>query len=291
MLNLIVNPQAGNGLALKNMKIVVKHLKSEKVAYMVYFCEKIEAIKATTQNLIDTQEKDIVIIGGDGTIHNVINSVTDLKKINIGIIPSGKNNNFAKTLFLPKNPLEAINNILENNVIQVDYFIINSKIKCCNATSFGATQSIKHKLITENKKTSIFNIFSYIKAIKNPEPLELNFFGEELNNKKVFIQDCYICNGQYVGKNHISPLSNIQDGLLNIICIQNKNKIRLLDFWDIYKGKHIKKESCSNYWADDFKITCSKLPIKTLIDGEPYELEELNIQTIENGLNIFNCKK
>lgn len=72
-------------------------------------------------------EKDfdlLVISGGDGTLHEVINGL-QLKKIpRIGYIPSGTTCDFAKTLNIPRNVEKAIDLILEGVPAKMD--IVNS---------------------------------------------------------------------------------------------------------------------------------------------------------------------
>ena len=41
---------------------------------------------------LDEEEIKLVIVGGDGTINEVINGITDFDKIHLGIIPTGSGN-------------------------------------------------------------------------------------------------------------------------------------------------------------------------------------------------------
>ena len=286
MLNVIVNPNAGGNLARTNIKKISKYLKKEKIPYLVYFSEKEADIEEYAINLFKNGEKDFVLVGGDGTIHKFINSIPDLSKVNIGIIPSGYNNNFAHALGLDLNPVKNIQNILNGKTEKFDYLTCG-KILICNTMSFGFVENVKHMFLRDGKKRKP-NLFDYIKNIKKYEPIQLNFFGEDVKEKNINILQGYICNGSKQGIATVSPLSNTQDGLANIICLTRKgDKNSLSEYFKLRKGKHIYDEANKTFWASEFTFTSSEMPIRATIDGEIYELDNLSVKTIQGGLNIY----
>lgn len=286
MLNVIVNPYAGKGLACINIKKISKYLKKEKIPYLVYFSEKEGDIEEYAITLFKNGEKEFILVGGDGTIHKFINAIPDLSKINIGIIPSGNNNNFAKALNLDFNPIKNVQNILNANIEKFDYFTCG-KILICNNLSFGYVENVKHMQVRNNKNKKP-NFFDYIKNIKRYEPIQLNFSGSEIKEKNISVQECYICNGTHQDNLNVSPLSNAQDGLVNIICVTKKSdKNSLSEYLKIRKGKHIYNETNKTFWAGEFNFTSSQMPVHAVIDGEIYELDNLSIKTIDGGLNIY----
>ena len=50
----------------------------------------------------EKQDADIIIIGGDGTINEVINGLRDFSKVRLGVIPAGSGNDFARELKIKK---------------------------------------------------------------------------------------------------------------------------------------------------------------------------------------------
>lgn len=289
MLNLIVNPIAGNGLAERNIKKVSKYLKKEKVAYLVYFTEKDGDIEEFAQNLTSSGETDFIIVGGDGTIHKFINAVDNLSKIHFGIIPSGKNNNFARSLNIEFNPIKAIQNILENKIEKIDYLKLN-EIKACNHVAFGVIENTKHNIKRIGKKDKP-NLLDYVSAIKKSDAIEIGINGEDIKEKKLLLCECYLANGAYIGsKMYASPLSNMQDGLCNIVCISDKNKA-LLKYPHIKKGSHIYNEDNKTFWSPSFAVSTNPMPIFADVDGELYELKQLSILVVTGGLNIVGLTK
>jgi len=178
MYNVIVNPIAGKGLASKNIKKVAKCLKKLKLPYLVYFSEKEKDIDEFATSLVKNGEQDFIIVGGDGTINRFINAIPEINKINIGIIPSGRNNNFAKSANIPLNPIDALQLVITNKTQTFDILKVND-IMACNALSFGFIEKTKHDVLRIGKRTRP-NFLDYLKRLKNTNLLSLNI------NQKIF---------------------------------------------------------------------------------------------------------
>lgn len=53
----------------------------------------------------------LLVVGGDGTINEVLNGITDFDKVRLGVIPTGSGNDFGRNLKLPKKPKESLREI------------------------------------------------------------------------------------------------------------------------------------------------------------------------------------
>ncbi|SEF93804.1 Diacylglycerol kinase family enzyme [Eubacterium ruminantium] len=110
----IVNINGGGGRAKKTwMKvreildikgISAKMFKSRYPGDSKKFVEK---LTEKTKGIIN-----IIIIGGDGTVNEVINGITDFSRTRIGIIPTGSGNDFARGLGIPKRTGKALAKVL-----------------------------------------------------------------------------------------------------------------------------------------------------------------------------------
>lgn len=77
-----------------------------------------------TKEICEKEFDLLVISGGDGTLHEVINGLRLKKVPRIGYIPSGTTCDFAKTLNIPRNVDKAIDLILNGEPAKMD--IVNS---------------------------------------------------------------------------------------------------------------------------------------------------------------------
>ena len=287
MYNMIVNPTANKNKAEKVIKKVSKYLKSQAVEFLVYFSESSEDITNITKKLCKDGERQFIVVGGDGTLNHFVNGLTDPSKTQFGIIPAGKHNHFARYLNLPKKPLDAIKNILENPAIKVDYLKCN-QYRALNLVSCGAIEMAENKFLTQSKDSKVSRRKILNNTLKTFDGLSLSIEADNLKQKDKLYTACAVCNGGFYGDNiYVSPLSNMHDGLANVVTIDyNETKQVKNDYKITKSGKHIYKNPTSNSWSTQVKVT-AKEPFDTMIDGEIYQFGNLEINVIAKGLNIY----
>ena len=113
MYEIIVNQTARTGRGKKLWQEVEAILQKENVPYHVYMTEY-EGHAAVLAKEISEREGEVflIVMGGDGTMNEVINGITDFSKIHLGIIPIGSGNDLARGLGISRNPEEALYAIL-----------------------------------------------------------------------------------------------------------------------------------------------------------------------------------
>ena len=63
----------------------------------------------------------VVCSGGDGTLDEVVNAIMNVRPhLPVGYIPSGSTNDFATSLSLSKNPVEAARDIMVGDIYRCD---------------------------------------------------------------------------------------------------------------------------------------------------------------------------
>lgn len=287
MYNVIVNTTANNGRVSKVVKKVSKYLKGQNVEFLVFFSQDNENVYEITKKLSRDGEREFIIIGGDGTLNNFVNALTDPSKTNFGIIPAGKHNNFARYLELPKKPVEAIKNILEHPTIKVDYLKCN-EYRALNLISCGAIEIAESKYLNQDPNDKLSRRKILKQTLEAFDGMALNIDADNLNQKHKLYTSCAVCNGGFYGNNmYVSPLSNMHDGLANVVTIAYEDNKKIKgDYAVVKQGKHIYKNPNSNSWSTYVNIK-SKQPFSAMLDGEIHEFEELQINVIPKGLNIY----
>ena len=287
MYNVIVNPVAGKNRASRVIKKVSKYLKGQNVEFLVFFSETAEDITNTTKKLCKEGERDFIVVGGDGTLNHFVNGLTDPSKVNIGIIPAGKHNHFARYLNLPKKPVDSIRNVLEHTTIKIDYLKCN-QYRALNLVSCGAIEMAENKFLTQDKDSKISRRKILNSVLKTFEGIPLAIETDNSKQKEKLYTSCAVCNGGSYGDNiYVSPLSNMHDGLANVVTVDFDESAQVKkDYTVVKKGKHIYKNPTSNSWSTRVSIT-GKQPFDTMIDGEIYKFDSLEINVIAKGLNIY----
>ncbi|MCR5294216.1 MAG: diacylglycerol kinase family lipid kinase [Lachnospiraceae bacterium] len=116
----IVNASGGSGRAARRWKKIKHILDSKKVDYEVLKTEKAGDARRCADALtaVRSDELNLVIVGGDGTINEVLNGIRNFSLVRLAVIPSGSGNDFARSLHLCTKPEAALERILKSDTIR-----------------------------------------------------------------------------------------------------------------------------------------------------------------------------
>ena len=134
---LFVNPRAGSFSAAEESEL--RALAEEtglRVVDVVPGVDVREVVKAT----LDSGLRDIVVAGGDGSIHHVLQALVGTEGI-LGIIPVGTVNHLARDLGIPLDWREAMRVVSEGTVRQIDTGRVNG-IHFLNGVMLGLYPTI-----------------------------------------------------------------------------------------------------------------------------------------------------
>ena len=113
-IQIIVNNGAGTGSAVPVWKETKEYLQEKEIPYNAYLTryEK-HAMKLAGQICEKFPEGPIylLVVGGDGTINEVLNGITDFDRVRLGVIPTGSGNDFARNLGILRNTKEDLEEI------------------------------------------------------------------------------------------------------------------------------------------------------------------------------------
>ncbi len=118
MFDIIINPAGASGKTKKKWRKEIEPLfKEANVKYQVYYSSLEYDISNIIYDLTSTnEERNIVIIGGDGSLNLAVNGIQNFKQTRIGLIPCGSGNDFALGLGISKNIQQSIKQILKCEV-------------------------------------------------------------------------------------------------------------------------------------------------------------------------------
>tara|TARA_B100001750_G_scaffold241984_1_gene254585 strand:- start:155 stop:1051 length:897 start_codon:yes stop_codon:yes gene_type:complete len=281
---IIVNPVSGNRDGEKKA-FYIASLITDHHDVQIIVTKKPGDTEHITYSAIKSGVTEIIICGGDGTIHEVINTVMQESNARyytkIGIIPAGTCNNFAHDLGLPYNLQNITDVILKNNIRKVDLANIGYKYYATIATlgfDSEVAQYVKNQSYPsylQGTTAYLWGLFATLKRYQNHNVTLLGDFGEI--EEKIFL--VATANTQsYGGKIRIAPSAKPTDGMLTICIVQalpKKEIIRMVP--TIFRGTHIKHPKVNLYktreltiksedslwiWADGEQITKTPATIK-----------------------------
>ncbi|GAA0459455.1 diacylglycerol kinase family protein [Alkalibacillus silvisoli] len=294
MYHFIVNQKSGSGRALKVWYHVESILWEREVDYEVSFTQSPNHATQLVQQIINSKVKAIIIVGGDGTVHEVINGLQG-SKTPLGIIPAGSGNDFCRGMGIPSHYKEALERILKNDKKLIDVGRINDKIfatiagigfdgKIAQVTS---TSKFK-RLFSVIKIGSIPYILNMFKVLLYYKPINvnLNIDTNHVKHEKVWL--IAIANTPfYAGGMKICPEAKNNDDLFDICIVKGVSKWGLLRiFPSVFKGKHIDHPAVVTYKGKSLKIVSSN-PMVAHGDGEVIGQTPFNIKVLPSLIYIL----
>ena len=288
-LNLIINPTSKDGLA--SVSRIESILDSKGIEHKTFVCkEKEDAQEALIKICTNSPISNVIAVGGDGTFNNVINSIPDFDKVNVGFIPAGTGNDFAQALGISHDPITAIEDILANNIRQVDLIDVAGKI-CLNVTATGLDIEV---LRTYNKMKHFKGKVKYNLALFktllcfSSYNANIKIDGKELKRDALLIA---AANAKYFGGGMmVAPHAEVDDGKMSVTIVKKLSKFIipfvLLKFM---KGKHDKiRKYCESYLCEKFEVVLPEEEVPAVnIDGEIYENHPYVCKVLPKKLRMF----
>lgn len=124
MLYFIVNKTSRTGKSAQIWESVRKILDARDIEYMYHITMYEGHATELAREISAKNEEDItiVVLGGDGTMNEVLNGIVDFEKVRFGIIPTGSGNDFGGGLNFPSDPVQNLNTILHNYQLGKEHF-------------------------------------------------------------------------------------------------------------------------------------------------------------------------
>ena len=165
----------------------------------------------------------IVCCGGDGTLNETIAGLLDAGlNVPIGYIPSGTTNDFASSLKLSHNPVQAAKDILEGQPVAYDigkfgdrYFCYVASFGAFTKSSYAVPQTLKNAL---GHTAYVLGGISELSQIRN-EHVRMEIDGEVVEDDFLFGA---ICNATSVGGILTLPMDRVDmgDGIFEVMLIR-----------------------------------------------------------------------
>ena len=117
MYHVLINPTSKSGRGIKLWKILEPIFTERDIKYKMMYSEYPGHIVKIVAKLTDPLEGygriNLIVVGGDGTMNEVLQGIIDFDNIRIGYIPTGSSNDFARALKYPKDPVRQLESIFD----------------------------------------------------------------------------------------------------------------------------------------------------------------------------------
>ncbi|MCU6765302.1 diacylglycerol/lipid kinase family protein [Blautia ammoniilytica] len=233
----------------------------------------------------------VVCSGGDGTLDEVVAGLVETgSKVPVGYIPAGSTNDFAGSLFIPKNMVAAAEMIMEENVYRCDIGKFNKQTFTYIA-AFGLFTDVAYE--TDQDLKNILGHLAYLlEGVKRLFDIQ-SYHMKVTTEDEIFEDDFMygmITNSRSVGgfKNLTGKNVDMNDGLFEVTLITTpKNP---MDMQEIIAGLMSGKDNSDLIYT--FKTSRIRIQsdeaVAWTLDGEyGGDHKEVEIRNLHRALNLY----
>jgi len=288
-----VNPHGGKKLGPRLLNRVKPLFEAKGIELFVVETTFAGHAKELANQLNITEYDGFIGIGGDGTLHEIINGMLsrhDGRKIPIGIIPGGSGNSYMHDLNLT-DPLKAARAIINGKTRALDTakVEVNHIIKYSNnMIGWGLVTDVGNQ--AEHFRwlgTNRYTILSVVEVLRHKSrPATLIMDDKKIEDEFIFI---IACNSIHVGKGmKMAPKARLDDGLIDLIVIRSGvSRTRLLQVLPkLFDGSHINEPELEYYQTSQFSLIPETDEILN-IDGEIMGSTPIQVNVIPKAFEMF----
>ena len=298
----IVNPNAGRKKGFRDWEEISSLLSKYRFRYHVVFTERPEHAIQLSRSHIEDGFRYILVVGGDGTMNEVVNGMFQQKAckttdITLGMITVGTGNDWGRMFGIPSDYREAVRALLRNNTFiqdagTVEYLkesnIQNRYFVNIAGLGFDAEVARRSNRLKERGKggpllylitifTSLMN-FKHLNALISVDGLAIE--------SQIFSMNVGIC--RYSGGGMLQvPNAIPDDGLFDLTVINRMRKMKIIrSLKRLYDGTITEHPKVDSYTGKSIRVESSdKIHLET--DGETLGHTPIEFTIIPKSIKII----
>ena len=296
----IINPTSGNGSSRQKWPQIKTLLESYNFDFDFAFTEHENHSQELIQQAIENGFYNIICVGGDGTLHNIVNGIMNQTNVSsnqvpIGMVPIGTGNDWIKTHNIPNDFEKAIQLIKTGNKKIQDLGKIEFLDEDRNPVFFNNLAGVGFDgfVVSKVHKYKHFGALAYLTGAALGLFTFKNFKSKvvvdnkEINSKTLMVL-VGLCNYSGGGM-QLTKNANPFDGLFDISIAKDIGKLDVIkNLTKLFNGKivnHKKVETLKNE-AVSIIIDEEDLPF-IQADGELIGQGNINLSVVPKAFSFY----
>jgi YegS/Rv2252/BmrU family lipid kinase len=292
---LFLNPVAGRGRAGRSIRQVASKLDSLGVSHVLVESESVGNLETKVFDAVSAGAARILVAGGDGSIHEVVNGILRTgNSVELGVIPIGTGNDFAKACSIPVQWEDAVQELagrLRTNTParQIDAGRMNDRY-FANGAGIGFDAKVNQ--IARDIRWHIGDLVYLVAILKGmvdgviTPQVTMKYSGQTIEGP---ITLANVSNGAWVGGMfHIAPMARNDDGELDLIFVGPVSRLRILALLPkLIQGSHIEQPEITHARLTRCQITAAAA-VPSHLDGEVQPLQtHFDFEIMKGALRLM----
>jgi len=245
-----VNPAAAGGTTGKRWPEIAHHAAQRGLDGDSLISERPGQLTALAADAVANGATMLVVVGGDGSVNEVVNGIADAEGVELAVIPRGTGWDFVRTFDIPRDLDAAVDVALNGVVREIDLGVVtyrtwggeDARSVFANVASAGISGAIAQRA-NESSKALGGKVSYYWATLSvffgwQTGEMRVSVDGESRSGKMI---DAVVCNGRYLGGGMMMcPEAEPDDGVFDVLLIGDVTKRDLLLVLPkTYKGNHL----------------------------------------------------
>jgi diacylglycerol kinase (ATP) len=290
----ILNPAAGRGRALRAWPALERALAEASVPVELATTASAGDATRLARDAVAAGRRRILAVGGDGTLHEVLNGLLGgAARVTLAVAPGGTGNDWARGLHIPHEPRAVAAMLARGRVLAHDVGEIESAVDggresrfFLNLAGVGYDAWVLEHLPRRGPKALAY-LAAVVSGLWRYRPPKTRWqAGTERREGSFFA--VFAANGRYAGGGmQFAPRARIDDGLLDLVAIDHLGiTATLRRLPKIYSGHLLEDAAVAWRQAPSLEIATDP-PVRVQADGQLLGLTPASIRLHRAALDVI----
>jgi diacylglycerol kinase (ATP) len=292
----LVNPASENGATGRRWPEIANRAAAAGLSGDALLSERPGQLTELARGAADEGAQLLVAVGGDGTVHEVVNGIAGRAGVDLAILPRGTGRDFVRTYGIPRGLDDALRTAKDGRVREIDLGLArfrswqgeSSDAYFANIASAGMSGAIAKRANETSKalggKASYFWSTFAVFARWHTSEITVRVGAE---TRRARMHDVIVANGRYLGGGMmICPQAEPDDGVFDVLLIGNLTKRDLLlTLPKTYRGKHLPHPKAELLRGTAVEIDAAE-PLPVELDGEQPGTTPVRFEVVPHALRL-----
>ncbi len=293
---LIVNPASGPWDTRRELPAVLSYLEDQGWLTTLHETRCSGQATALAQQAREEGADAVLVVGGDGTINEVINGLAE-SQVALGVLPGGTGNAWAREMGLPtRSPLhllpliDSVKLLVPGRRRRIDLGQVNGRY-FLQWTGVGLDAEVTYAMEPRTRRQRRLGALAYVVAgLMTAAKMAGTRTRIWIDQERIYRRSILvvISNSQlYGGRVRIATDARLDDGLLDVDIFSGTGfGSALRTALGVITGLHVHDPRHTCYQVRTIRIEAEK-PMAIHVDGEPLGTTPLECQVVPQSLTVL----